>query len=136
MAYLVDSNVCIAVMNERASSRLKTRLNHAIRNEEGLYVPSVVAHELWYGVSKSPRAQENGKRLTEFLDEPFQVLDFQERDARRAGEIRAELARRGTPIGPYDVLIAGQALARNLTLITANTREFSRVNGLQLADWS
>ena len=64
------------------------------------------------------------------------MLSFDEEDARISGEIRAQLAKKGTPIGPYDVLIAGQALARGLTLVTANTREFSRVEGLRLVDWS
>lgn len=65
----------------------------------------------------------------------FPVLDFDRDDARQAGVIRAELSTRGMPIGPYDVLIAGQAVARDLTLVTRNTREFSRVPGLRLADW-
>ena len=65
----------------------------------------------------------------------FPVVEFDRDDARRAGLIRAELANRGTPIGPYDVLIAGQALNRGLILITRNVREFSRVSGLQIEDW-
>jgi tRNA(fMet)-specific endonuclease VapC len=65
----------------------------------------------------------------------FVVLEFDKEDARQAGEIRALLASRGTPIGPYDVLIAGQAKARNLTLITHNTDEFGRVPGLRFDDW-
>lgn len=63
------------------------------------------------------------------------VLEFDKEDARQAGEIRALLASRATPIGPYDVLIAGQAKARNLTLITHNTDEFGRVPGLRFDDW-
>lgn len=65
----------------------------------------------------------------------FTFLDFDKDDARRAGAVRAELATAGTLIGPYDLLIAGQALSRNLILITRNTREFSRVSGLQIEDW-
>ncbi len=65
----------------------------------------------------------------------FQTVDFNSEDAKAAGEVRAALVIAGTPIGPYDILIAGQALARNLTLITHNTREFSRVNGLRIEDW-
>jgi tRNA(fMet)-specific endonuclease VapC len=63
------------------------------------------------------------------------VLEFDKEDARRSGQIRALLASKGTPIGPYDVLIAGQAIARNLTLITHNTDEFRRVPGLRIEDW-
>ena len=66
----------------------------------------------------------------------FPVLEFDQEDARQAGEIRAHLASKGTPIGPYDVLIAGQAKARNLTLVTHNTTEFQRVEGLRVEDWS
>lgn len=66
----------------------------------------------------------------------LEILDLEREDARAAGEIRAELARRGTPIGPYDVLIAGQAMARGLPLVTNNTAEFERVAGLRLEDWT
>jgi len=65
----------------------------------------------------------------------FEILDFDPEDARHAGEVRAQLALAGTPIGPYDVLIAGQALARSLTLVTHNMREFQRVVGLSIEDW-
>lgn len=136
MPYSLDSNVCIAVMNQRASSQLLRSLDAAIGNGEELFVSSVVAHELWYGAAGSSRPVENAERLLEFLMLPFRVLNLHREDARRAGEIRAAMRRRGTPIGPYNVLIAGQALARGLTLVTANTREFSRVEGLTLADWS
>lgn len=135
MPYSLDSNVCIAVMNKRASNRLSNRLDDAIRREEALFVSSIVAHELWFGVSASVRPAENAQRLREFLGAPFHVLKFDEHDARAAGEIRAQLRKQGTPIGSYDVLIAGQALARNLTLVTGNTREFGRVGGLKVEDW-
>jgi tRNA(fMet)-specific endonuclease VapC len=65
----------------------------------------------------------------------FTVLEADQDDARHAGEIRAQLASRGTPTGPYDVLIAGQARARKLTLVTHNTTEFTRVQGLKVEDW-
>lgn len=66
---------------------------------------------------------------------PFEVLEFDREDARQAGEIRATLALKGTPIGTYDVLIAGQAKARDLILVTHNTREFKRIRGLRIEDW-
>ena len=91
-----------------------------------------VAHELFYGAFKSRREGRNLDRLDAMR---FPVIDFDRDDARQAGLVRAELAARGTPIGPYDVLIAGQALARNLTLVTRNTREFSRVPELRVEDW-
>ena len=136
MTYLLDSNACIAIINKKVSQPFEGSLNRAIRFGEGLYVPSISVYELWFGVAKSKRVRVNTYNLARFLKPPFQVLDFDSHDARLAGEIRAELARRGTPIGPYDVLIAGQALARGLTLVTVNIREFSCVDGLKLADWT
>jgi tRNA(fMet)-specific endonuclease VapC len=136
MAYLLDSNACIAIINKKAAHQFEVSLNRAIGLDERLCIPSIGVHELWFGVAKSQRVQANSYNLTQFLKQPFQVLDFDMKDAHMAGEVRAELARRGTPIGPYDVLIAGQALARGLTLVTANTREFSRVEGLRIVDWA
>jgi predicted nucleic acid-binding protein/virulence-associated protein VagC len=79
------------------------------------------------------RAGERNVALVDGLR--FGVLEFDRDDAREAGEVRAFLARRGTPIGPYDVLIAGQAKARGMVLVTHNTGEFSRVPGLRIEDW-
>jgi tRNA(fMet)-specific endonuclease VapC len=89
-------------------------------------VPSIVAHELFYGAYRSQRVNENLARV-EALQ--FETLDFDHADARQAGQIRAALHMAGTPIGPYDVLIAGQTLARDLTLVTHNLREYKRVAG-------
>lgn len=136
MNYLLDSNACIAIINKKVAQPFEASLNRAVLLGESFYVPSVAVHELWFGVAKSERVQVNSFNLTQFLMDPFHVLEFGGDDARSAGAIRAELGRRGTPIGPYDVPIAGQALARGLTLVTANTREFSRVDGLKLADWT
>jgi tRNA(fMet)-specific endonuclease VapC len=136
MAYLLDSNICIAIINKNAPPRFNAALNQALQSDEELFVSAIAVHELWYGAAKSQRQKANSHNLTEFLSDPFKILSFDADDARRAGEIRAFLARRGTPIGPYDVLIAGQALARGLTLVTANTREFARVDGLTLANWT
>ena len=136
MTYLLDTNACITIINRKAPHSFELSLNHALNQGEILYVPSIAVHELWFGVARSQRAKANGYNLTQFLKSTFEILNFDSQDARIAGEIRATLARRGTPIGPYDVLIAGQALARGLTLVTANTREFSRVEGLNLVDWT
>ncbi len=128
MRFLLDSNAVIAVM--RGSAGFLERLTRYEPRDFG--IPSIVAHELFYGANKGSRVAENLARI-EALQ--FEVVDFDHEDARRAGEIRAELAAAGTPIGPYDVLIAGQALARGLTLITHNTGEFRRVSGLAVEDW-
>ncbi len=95
-------------------------------------VSAITSHELFFGAFKSPRKTRNLASIDELN---FRVLDFDKDDGRQAGQVRAALATAGTPIGPYDLLIAGQALSRNLILITHNTREFSRVSGLQIEDW-
>jgi tRNA(fMet)-specific endonuclease VapC len=87
-------------------------------------------------VAKSQLAAQNARALSAFLSRGIAVLDFSIQDAQAAGEIRAELERKGVRIGEYDTLIAGQAYARGLTLVTANTREFRRVKGLTVEDWT
>jgi tRNA(fMet)-specific endonuclease VapC len=96
-------------------------------------ISAIVVHELYYGAFKSQRVTQN-VALVDALQ--FEVLEFDQDDAKHAGEVRALLAKRGTPIGPYDVLIAGQAKARQLTLVTHNTSEFSRVTGLRVQGWT
>jgi tRNA(fMet)-specific endonuclease VapC len=101
-----------------------------------VFVSSVVVFELWYGVAKSSREDFNTERLKAFLSGPVTLLPLAEEDARVAGSIRAALEISGKPIGAYDVLIAGQALNGQLTLVTANVSEFSRVQGLAWQDWA
>lgn len=91
----------------------------------------IVAPELLFGAYRSKRAHE---AFAAFQTLRMPMLDFTVDDARKAGELRAALTEAGTPIGPYDTLIAGQALARDLTLVTRNTREFGRVPGLRVED--
>ena len=87
-------------------------------------------------MAKSELVAQNARALTAFLSRDVAVLDYSEQDAQAAGEIRAELERQGQRIGEYDTLIAGQAFSRNLILVTANTREFGRVKGLIVEDWT
>jgi tRNA(fMet)-specific endonuclease VapC len=130
MRYLLDANVVIALLND-ARSNLAKRARRESSND--IAISSVVSHELFYGAFKSGRPQQN----VDVIDAlPFAVLELDKEDARQAGAVRALLASRGTPIGPYDVLIAGQALARNMILITRNLDEFNRVPGLRTEDWS
>jgi tRNA(fMet)-specific endonuclease VapC len=91
---------------------------------------------LWYGVANSSRIAFNTDRLEAFLSGRVNVLPFDDGDARAAGAIRANLEVSGRIIGPYDLLIAGQAMARQFTLVTANVTEFSRVKGLSWQDWA
>ncbi len=135
MSYLLDTNVCIALINGTAL-KVRARSAQATRRGAVLATSSIVAHELWYGVAKSSRVPQNANRLTAFLNRAVSVLDYSERDAQAAGGIRAELERQGRRIGENDTLIAGQAFSRNLILVTANTREFGRVKGLIVEDWT
>jgi len=137
--FLLDTNVCIALMNEMgigAVSRVRTRLAQELRRNAIVATSVIVVHELWYGVAKSHLVAQNARALATFLSREIRVLDYSAQDAQAAGEIRAELERQGQRIGEYDTLIAGQAFARDLILVTANTREFERVKGLAVEDWS
>ena len=135
MDYLLDTNACIALINGAPAS-VRTRLQKATGGGQQVWVSAVVTFELWYGVAKSARPEVNAQRLETFLAGPVIVLPFDDEDARVAGAIRAALEISGKPIGSYDLLIAGQALARQLTLVTANVSEFSRVKGLTWQDWA
>jgi len=128
--FLLDTNSVIDLFRS-SSSPVARRLRRYAPSQIGL--SSLVLHELFYGAFRSLRRESNLARV-EALALP--ILDFDALDAREAGEIRARLVTEGRPIGPLDSLIAGQARARQLTLVTHNTREFSRVPGLKLADWS
>jgi len=132
MAWLLDTNAVIALVTGR-SDALRRRVE---ASEPGaLFTSAIVAHELHFGAYRSRKIEFNLETLR-LLFADLVVLDLDHEDVRTAGEIRAGLARRGTPIGPYDVLIAGQARARNLTLVSNNLAEFRRVEGLELEDWT
>jgi tRNA(fMet)-specific endonuclease VapC len=126
--YLPDTNAFIAIMKE--NPKMLARMKQHSPADFGM--PVIVRHELLYGAYKSERVEKNVARVEAFQ---FEVLEFDPEDAAEAAKIRARLAAKGTPIGPYDVLIAGQARARGLTVITHNTKEFKRVPGLTVEDW-
>lgn len=134
MRYLLDTNVCIILINGTSQVSRK-RFNRAVAAGDQIFVSSIAMFELWYGVFNSSRAQFNSSRLAAFLEGPIGLLDFDEDDARAAGLIRAALKQKGCPMGSYDVLLAGQAVQRSLTLVTANISEFSRVEELVCQDW-
>ena len=129
MSYLLDTNTVIAVLNDPASKPSLRLRTHAPRE---VAISSIVMHELYYGAFKSALSDKNVTRVDALQ---FEALAFDREDARHAGDVRAALARLGTPIGPYDILIAGQARARELILVTNNVREFSRVEGLLIENW-
>jgi tRNA(fMet)-specific endonuclease VapC len=125
---LFDTNAVIALLKGNPVMVARLR-EHAPVN---FGIPAIAAHELYFGASKSARSIDNLARIGRLR---IPVVDFDREDAIEAGRIRAALAAAGTPIGPYDVLIAGQAKARDLILITCNTREFLRVGGLRVQNW-
>lgn len=133
--YSLDTNACIALLNGSPTT-LRTMVTEALGEGSVLCVSSVVLHELWFGAAKSGRPAHNASRIQAFLSGPVHVLPFDEADARAAGEVRARLQRAGTPIGAYDTMIAGQALRRGLTVITADADDFGRVDDLMWEDWA
>lgn len=131
----LDSNAVIAAINQR-SPNVRRRLESALVQGVTVGVPAIVLYEMWYGVRKSVRPEANGLALSTFLTLAVTPWPFEPEDAEEAGDIRATLERAGTPIGPYDVLIAAQARRRGAVLVTANTGEFTRVPDLKIEDWA
>lgn len=126
-AYMLDTNVCIAALRrEREVQRLPPPPRCTLSQ--------IIVAELWAGVEKSDRRNEQAARLERFL-ETFTLLDFDEVAARCYGEIRAELERRGSSIGPLDLLIAAHARSVGAIMLTGNFDEFRRVPGLQVLRW-
>jgi tRNA(fMet)-specific endonuclease VapC len=132
--FLLDTNACIGLINGRPAA-VRARFQKAVQAGASIYVPSVAAFELWYGVAKSARAEANASLVETFFAGPVLMLPFTEEDARMAGQLRAALEVVGRPVGAYDLLIAGQALQHGMTLVTANVREFGRIKGLAWEDW-
>jgi tRNA(fMet)-specific endonuclease VapC len=135
LIYLLDTNIVVALLRNKPVC-VRERLRRAVSENATIIVSSVVLFELWYGVARSGRRQENTERLRVFLSGNVSVLSFEEGDAAIAGDLRANLEKGGTMIGPYDLLIAAQSLRTSATLATANVTEFARVNGLMWEDWT
>ncbi|BAB77356.1 MULTISPECIES: type II toxin-antitoxin system tRNA(fMet)-specific endonuclease VapC [Nostocaceae] len=131
MRYLLDTNVCARYLNGK-SPAIRQRLRST--NVKDIAVCSVVKAELFYGAMKSNNPERTLARQQQFLN-LFVSLPFDDVTALTYGRIRAALAISGTPIGPNDLQIAAIALVNNLILVTHNTSEFNRVNGLQIEDW-
>ncbi len=131
MIYLLDTNSCIVYLNGR-NLTLKSKLES--HRDSDIAVCSIVKSELFYGSQKSQNTLKSLGKQKKFLSR-FASLPFDDKAGEIYGIIRADLERKGTPIGPYDLQIAAIAIANNLILITHNTREFSRINGLIYEDW-
>ncbi len=131
LKFMLDTNICIfTIKNKPDSVRQAFNQRHA-----QLCVSAVTVMELAYGAEKSAAVERNQAVVEGFLAR-LDVLDYDLAAADSTGQLRAELARAGTPIGPYDAMIAGHARSRGLILVTNNTREFARVPGLRVEDWT
>ncbi len=129
--WLLDTNACIAIMNQNPLSVIEELQKKPV---DSVAISAISLYELRYGIYKSQKIDKNKKTLTAFL-QYIQVLDWTDECADTAGEIRAILEKKATLIGPYDMLISAHALCLNAILVTHNTKEFSRVNELELTDW-
>lgn len=131
----LDTNVAIALLNDRPPVRARFDAARTARTPLGL--STIVFHELMFGAAASKRRRANEDKIALFIASGgIRLIAFEEADAREAADIRAHLKRLGTPIGPFDLLIASQARRARTTLVTANAREFERVPGLIVVDWT
>ena len=132
MKYMLDTNICIYAIKHKPLEVIKNFLKH---NPDDIGVSSITYGELMHGVEKSQAVERNRAAITLFLSS-ISILPFDNYAAEEYGKVRAELERKGTPIGPMDMLIAGHARSERLILITNNTREFFRVENLEVEDWT
>jgi tRNA(fMet)-specific endonuclease VapC len=132
MNYLLDTNICIYIINRKPSSVLK-RIQ--ARQPEQIAISTITVAELEYGVAHSRRPDRNRIALLGFLF-PFKILDFDQMAALEYGSIRSSLEKKGRPIGPMDMLLSAQAKSRDLVLVTNNEKEFRRVDGLRVENWA
>lgn len=132
----LDTNVAIALLNGR-SEQVRRHFDAAHDAGVAMGLSVIVYHELMYGAAASARRRENEEKIALFIAAGrIALINFNEADATEAAELRAYLRTQGTPIGPYDVLIAAHARRAGTALVTANTGEFARVPGLQILDWA
>ena len=129
--YLLDTNICIFAM-KNTYPVLSQKLFRILPSE--IFVSSVTVGELEYGCFKSKWGERTRNIMNLFLA-AYTILPFDRDDAAVFGRIRADLAKTGSPIGPYDLQIAAQGISKGLTVVTHNTGEFSRVSGIALEDW-
>lgn len=132
MTYLLDTNICIYLINRRPGGLVERITRHKAQE---IKLSSVTLAELEYGAAKSQRHGQNRRALIDFAS-AFGIIPFDDGDAEVYGILRAGLERKGEVIGPYDLQLAAQALARGLVLVTNNAGEFRRVPGLSVEDWS
>ncbi|MDY3086942.1 MAG: type II toxin-antitoxin system VapC family toxin [Blautia sp.] len=132
MKYMLDTNICIYAIKNKPPEVIRNFLRH---DPDDMCISSITYGELMHGVEKSQAVEKNRIAMSLFLS-PITILGFDSYAAEEYGKIRADLERKGTPIGPLDMLIAGHAKSEGLTVVTNNTREFCRVQGLAVEDWT
>ena len=132
MKLLLDTNICIYIINQRPSAVLDRFLQYKVGD---IGLSSITLSELRYGVAKSRHRAQNTAALDEFII-PLDVVPFDEVAALTYGDIRAALEGAGTPIGAMDLLIASHAVSMDVSLVTNNVREFKRVPALHVIDWT
>lgn len=130
LKYLLDTNTCIFTIKNKPT-HVRERFN---LNTSRLCISSVTLMELIYGAEKSQAPERNLAVIEGFIAR-LDVLNYDAAAAAHSGQIRAELSRQGLPIGPFDLMIAGHARSQGLIVVTNNTREFARVDGLRIEDW-
>ncbi len=130
--YLLDTDICIYIIKNKPPHVL-----HVLRKKEknDIYISSISVAELQYGVEKSEFIDKNRVALLEFLS-IFNIICFDDKDAVEFGKLKVNLERNGRIIGPMDLLISAQALSKNLTLVTNNIKEFARIDGLKIENWT
>ncbi len=131
MRYLLDTNICIYLIKRCSSEVLERFRQHS---PQDVAISTITLFELQYGTEKSQYRQRSEDALAKFLL-PLNLINMDRSSAIEAAIIRAQLEKKGMPIGPYDLLIAGLARSRGMTLVTSNTQEFERVVGLHLENW-
>ena len=130
--YLLDTNICIFAINKRPQKVINL-LNE--RSKDGLYLSSLTIAELEYGVENSLHIEKNRIALLKFIS-IFNIINFDDSDAIKYGILKAKLRKQGMLIGPIDMLLAAQAISKNLIFVTNNVNEFNRVEKLIIEDWS
>ncbi|SEJ51210.1 tRNA(fMet)-specific endonuclease VapC [Azotobacter beijerinckii] len=130
LKFMLDTNICIFTIKNRPQ-----QVREAFKRYHGqMCISTVVLMELIYGAEKSANPERNLADIEGFAAR-LEVLKYDQSAAAHTGQLRAELAKAGTPIGPYDQMIAGHARSQGLILVTNNLREFDRVPGLRIEDW-
>jgi tRNA(fMet)-specific endonuclease VapC len=132
MEYLLDTNICIYIIKKKPDEVFEKFKNLTIGD---VGISSITLAELQYGIEKSSNSEKNREALEKFLT-PIEIIDYGYEATVEYGKIRAELEKKGVPIGPLDMLIASHAKSLDVILVTNNVREFERISGLRIENWT